>query len=143
LVVAGVTPATVGDVKPGDFVGIASLPRENGGDGALSVLIFPPELKGTAEGSRSWDLKPHSSMTNATVANAVKGVDGPVVTLSYQGHEKKITITQGTPVVRFAPATEHDLAAGAMVYIEAAKAANGALAAKQIIVGMNGVAPPM
>jgi len=31
-------------------------------------------------------------MTNATVANAVKGVDGQTVTVTYKGGEKKIDI---------------------------------------------------
>jgi hypothetical protein len=39
-------------------------------------------MKGLGEGSYGWDLKPNSSMANATVANAVKGVDGHAVTRS-------------------------------------------------------------
>ena len=74
--VTGVTKASVEDIKPGDFVGIASLPTAAGGDGAVEVLVFPPAMKGTGEGSYPWDLKPKSTMTNATVSNAVKDVDG-------------------------------------------------------------------
>jgi hypothetical protein len=74
--VSSVAKASVDDIKEGDFVGIASLPTAEGGDGALEVLIFPAAMKGTGEGSYAWDLKPNSSMTNATVANAVKSV-GP------------------------------------------------------------------
>src|SRR5690606_22749126 len=33
--VSSVAKADVTDIKPGDFVGIASLPKEGGGDGAL------------------------------------------------------------------------------------------------------------
>lgn len=141
--VAGVTRATVADIKPGDFVGIASLPKADGGDGALEVLIFPPAMKGTGEGSYGWDLKPNSSMTNATVANAVKGVDGHNVTVAWQGKEKKIAIPNGTPVVTIAPATKADLVAGAHVFIIAAKDAKGALAAQRVMVGTHGVVPPM
>jgi hypothetical protein len=70
---AGVAKASVDDIKPGDFVGIASLPTSSGGDGAVEVLVFPPAMKGTGEGSYPWDLKPKSTMTNATVTNAVQG----------------------------------------------------------------------
>src|SRR5277367_3467791 len=70
---AGVAKASVDDIKPGDFVGIASLPTAAGGDGAIEVLVFPAAMKGTGEGNYPWDLKPKSSMTNATVTNAVKG----------------------------------------------------------------------
>ncbi|MBY3047484.1 hypothetical protein [Rhizobium leguminosarum] len=139
---ASVANAAVTDIKPGDFVGIASLPNAGGGDGALEVLIFPPAMKGAGEGSYGWDLKPNSSMTNATVADAVKGVDGRTVTVSYHGKEKKIAIPDGTPVVTIAPATNDDLVPGAAVFIPAEKAASGPLA-HQVLVGKNGVVPPM
>jgi hypothetical protein len=139
---ASVANAAVTDIKPGDFVGIASLPSEGGGDGALEVLIFPPAMKGAGEGSYGWDLKPNSSMTNATVADAVKGVDGRTVTVSYHGKEKKIAIPDGTPVVTIAPASNDDLVPGAVVFIPAEKAASGPLA-HQVLVGKNGVVPPM
>ncbi|MBA1349659.1 hypothetical protein [Rhizobium sp. WYCCWR 11146] len=139
---ASVANAAVTDIKPGDFVGIASLPSAGGGDGALEVLIFPPAMKGAGEGSYGWDLKPNSSMTNATVADAVKGVDGRTVTVSYHGKEKKIAIPDGTPVVTIAPATNDDLVPGAAVFIPAEKAALGPLA-HQVLVGKNGVVPPM
>ena len=48
--IAGVAKASLADIKPGDFVGIASLPTAAGGDGAVEVLVFPPAMKGTGEG---------------------------------------------------------------------------------------------
>lgn len=140
---AGLARATVADIQPGGYVGIASLPKADGGDGALEVLIFPPAMKGTAEGSFAWDLKPNSNMTNATVANAVKDVDGHTVTVSYHGKEKKIAIPQGTPIVSFAPATNADLKPGAVVFVPAMKDGKGGLVAQQVVVGANGVVPPM
>lgn len=141
--VAGIGHAAITDIKPGDYVGIASLPKSDGGDGALEVLIFPPAMKGMGEGNHGWDLKPNSSMTNATVANAVKGVDGHTVTVSYHGTEKKIAIPDGTPVVTFAAATKDNLVAGAKVFIPASKDAKGALVAHQVVVGTQGLVPPM
>ncbi|MFC7397563.1 hypothetical protein ACFQU1_10200 [Chelatococcus sp. GCM10030263] len=141
--VSGVARASVNDIKPGDYVGIASLPKADGGDGALEVLIFPPALKGAGEGSYGWDLKPNSTMTNATVANAVKGVDGRTVTVTYHGQEKKIAIPDGTPIVTLASATTADLKPGAIVFIVAAKTASGGFASHQVVVGTNGVVPPM
>jgi hypothetical protein len=141
--VSSVARAAVADIKQGDYVGIASLPKADGGDGALEVLIFPPALKGTAEGSFGWDLKPSSSMTNATVANAVKDVKGRTVTVTYHGQDKTIAIPDGTPVVTFAPATKADLKPGAVVFIPAEKDASGAIATHQVIVGTHGVVPPM
>lgn len=141
-VVSAVQRAEITNIKPGDYVGIASLAKADGGDGALEVLIFPPQLKGAGEGSFGWDLKPDSSMTNATVADAVTGVDGRTVTVSYHGQEKKISIPDGTPVVTLAAATPADLVSGAVVFIVAQKTAAGAVGS-QVIVGKDGVVPPM
>lgn len=141
--VAGVTAASMADIQPGSFVGIASLPKADGGSGALEVLVFPPAMKGLGEGSYAWDLKPNSNMTNATVANAVKDVDGHTVTVSYHGKEKKIAIPTGTPIVTFGPATKNDLVPGAVVFIPAMKDAKKGLVANQVVVGTNGVVPPM
>jgi hypothetical protein len=141
--VNAVAKAAITDIKQGDYVGIASLPKADGGDGALEVLIFPPQLKGTGEGHFAWDLKPESSMTNATVSNAVKSVEGSTVTVTFHGQEKKIAIPAGTPVVTLAPATADDVKAGAVVFVVADKAGDGSLSTGRLVVGKNGVVPPM
>jgi hypothetical protein len=141
--VSSVAKASVNDIKEGDFVGVASLPTAEGGDGALEVLIFPAAMKGTGEGSYAWDLKPNSSMTNATVANAVKSVDGHTITVTYKGGQKKIAIADSTPIVTFAPAVEADIKAGATVFVPSEKAADGSMSSTRVIVGTNGVIPPM
>ncbi|KQX21879.1 hypothetical protein [Variovorax sp. Root434] len=139
----GVAKAAISDIKQGDYVGIASLPRAQGGDGALEVLIFPAAMKGMGEGSFGWDLKPESSMTNATVSNAVKSVDGGVVTVTYHGQERKIAIPTGTPVVTLTQATSDDVKAGAVVFVSAEKGADGSLSSGRLVVGKDGVVPPM
>jgi hypothetical protein len=141
--VGGIKKASVEDIKPGDFVGVASLPKADGGDGALEVLIFPAAMKGTGEGSRPWDLKPNSTMTNATVAKAVKAVDGHTITLTYQGKEKTISIADDTSIVTFTPASKADLTPGARVIVMGEKTADGTISASQVTVGTNGVVPPM
>jgi hypothetical protein len=141
--VMAVAKASVEDIKPGDFVGIASLPKAKGGDGALEVLIFPAAMKGTGEGSYPWDLKPQSSMTNATVSNAVKEVDGHEVTVKVNGKDKKISVADGTTVVTLAPATTADLKPGATVFVPTTRGEDGTLTAGFVIVGANGIVPPM
>lgn len=141
--VSSVAKASAEDIKPGDYVGVASLPKADGGDGALEVLIFPAAMKGAGEGSYAWDLEPDSSMTNATVANVVTDVAGPTLTLSYEGGEKTISIPEGTPVVTFADAIEADLVPGAVVFVPADKATDGSLSTGRIVVGTKGVVPPM
>ena len=141
--VNGIVKADVSDIKPGDFVGIASMPTDSGVNGALEVLIFPAAMKGTGEGDYGWDLKPKSSMTNATVASAVTSVNGPTLTLTYKGGEKKISIPPGTPVVTIAPATKADIKAGAGVIINGTTGSDSMVEADRDVVGINGVVPPM
>jgi hypothetical protein len=141
--VTGVVKASIDDIKSGDFVGIASIPKSRGGDGAVEVLIFPAAMKGTGEGSYPWDLKPNSTMTNATVSNAVKDVDGRTVTVSYHGKEKKISIAEDTAIVTFGPAAQADLKPGMTVFVPSQKADDGTLSTGNVVAGTNGVVPPM
>lgn len=141
--VSSVATASADAIKPGDFVGIASLPNEDGSDGALEVLIFPAAMKGAGEGSFAWDLQPGSTMTNATVADAVTSVDGRSVKVAYEGGEKTIDIPDATPIVTFAPATTADLIAGATVFVPAEVADDGTISAHTVVVGTKGVVPPM
>lgn len=141
--VRGVKAADAAAIKPGDFVGVASVPTAAGGDGALEVLIFPAAMKGTGEGSYPWDLQEGSTMTNATVSNAVEGVDGRSLTLSYPEGSKTIALPEGIPVVTFADASKADLVKGATVFVPATKAADGTLSTGFVVVGTNGIVPPM
>jgi hypothetical protein len=139
----GIKKAQLADIKPGDFVGIASLPQAAGGDGALEVLIFPPAMRGTGEGSYGWDLKPNSSMTNGAVSEAVQSVDGTTVNVVYHGQSRKITIAPSTPIVTFAPAVNADVKPGAAVFVPADRADDGKLSTTRVVVGKDGVVPPM
>jgi hypothetical protein len=138
-----VVKASIDDIKPGDFVGIASLPKSRGGDGAIEVLIFPAAMKGTGEGSYPWDLKPNSTMTNATVSNAVKDVDGRNITVNFHGKEKTISVAEGTVIVTFGPAAQGDLKPGMTVFVPSQIGENGTLSAANVVAGTNGIAPPM
>jgi hypothetical protein len=139
----GVAKAAPDDIKPGEFVGIASASTAAGGDATEEVLIFPAALEGAGEANHPWDLKPQSTLANAPIPYAVKNVDGRTLTVSYHGLEAKIAIADDTPVVTFAPAIRADLTAGATVFVPAERGSDGALAAGFVIVGANGVVPPM
>ena len=138
----GIAKAQLADIKPGDFVGIASLPGASG-DGALEVLVFPPAMRGTGEGSYGWDLKPNSTMTNGAVSEAVKSVEGTTVNVVYHGQSKKITIAPTTPIVTFAKAVNADVKPGAAVFVPAQRGDDGKLTTTQVVVGKDGVVPPM
>jgi hypothetical protein len=82
-------------------------------------------------------------MTNANVAEAVERVDGPMLTLKYKDGEKKIFVPQDAPVVTFDKADRGDLKAGAHVMVVAAKQPDGSFTASRVLVGKDGVVPPM
>jgi hypothetical protein len=89
-----VVKSSIADIKQGTFIGTATVTQPDSTLRSVEVVVFPDNLRGTAEGHYPWDLGPSSMMTNATVANAVKGVDGQTVTVTYKGGEKKIDIPE-------------------------------------------------
>jgi len=150
----GLAKALPDDIKAGELVGIASTPTTAAGDHSIEVLIFPPVLDGASEGAYAWVLGTQDVMTawvlgtqdvvtSATVSYAVKNPDGRTLTVSYHGLESRIAIAEGTPVVTFAGASRTELTAGTSVFIPAERSAGGALTAGFVIVGANGVVPPM
>jgi hypothetical protein len=139
----GVVKAAMSDIKPGTFIGTASLPQTDGSQRAIEVVVFPEAMRGLGEGHYPWDLKPTSMMTNANIANSVDGVDGRTVTLSYKGGEKKVTIPADAPIVTFAEATAADVKPGARVFVPALRQADGAINASRVVVGKGDVIPPM
>jgi hypothetical protein len=65
-------PSDLSQVTPSSYVGIPSVRQANGTELAQLVLIFPPELRGAAEGSvitgGAPDAKIQSRMTNGSVS---------------------------------------------------------------------------
>lgn len=140
---AGVQKASMSDIKSGTFIGTANQ-EGAGGAKALEVVVFPEAMRGTGEGDYGWDLKPKSSMTNATVSNPVTGVDGQTVTLTYKGGQKKVTIAPDTPIVTVGPATAADVKPGVAVFIASAPDSAGTFPGPGFMaVGKDGVVPPM
>lgn len=140
--VSGVVPAKLSDITPGKYVGIAAKGSAESLV-AIEVLIFPDNMRGTGEGHYPWDLLPESNMTNASVADVVQAVDGPVLTLRYKGGEKKIRVPAGAPIVTFVPTERSELKPGARVFVTAQRQPDGGLIAMRVAVGLNGLTPPM
>jgi hypothetical protein len=110
--IAGVTKASLADVKQGSFVGVTAMPQPDGGFSAVEVHIFPEAMRGTGEGHYPWDLQPQSTMTNANVEQVVSAVDGRTLTLKYKDGEKKITVSANTPIVTYVPGRQERDQAG-------------------------------
>jgi len=138
-----VVPISLSEVKPNSFVGIASLKGADGVQNALEVLVFPESARGSNEGHYPWDLQPESMMTNATVATVAAAGDGQMLSLKYKDGTQDIRVKPGIPVVTFAPGDRADAKVGAKVFLVPAKAADGSLTAVRILVGKDGLAPPM
>src|ERR1700761_5944154 len=66
--VVGIIKISLADIKLGSFIGTTTVPGPDGQQNAVEVHVFPEDMRGIGEGSRPYDLKPNSTMTNATVA---------------------------------------------------------------------------
>jgi len=144
LVVVGIAKSALSDVKPGSYIGVSAMPQEDGSQKALAVHIFPEAQRGTGEGFRAWDLKPNSTMTNATVAETVAGTDGQNILVRYKDGEKKVVVGPDTPVVAFVTGNKDELKPGAKIIIfGATKKDDGTLETNRVGVGLDGITPPM
>jgi hypothetical protein len=138
-----VVKSSMADIKQGTFIGTATVTQPDSTLRSVEVVVFPENLRGTAEGHYPWDLGPSSMMTNATVANAVNGVDGQIVTVTYKGGEKKIDIPAHVPIVAVVPASKDDIKPGAIVFVPSMRQADGSLTSGAVLFGKDGVIPPM
>jgi len=110
---------------------------------AKEVHIFPESMRGSGEGHRGFDLGPKSTMTNGTVGQEVKGTSGNTLTVAYKGGQKSIVVPPDAPVVTFTPGDRAMLVEGAHIIVQPQIGAGGALMAERVIVGKDGLVPPM
>jgi hypothetical protein len=142
--VSGIVKTQLSDIKPGSYIGVSAMPQPDGSQRALHVHIFPEPMRGTAEGHFPWDVRPSSTMTNATVEQTVAGVDGQTITVKYKDGEKKVVVPAEAPIVTYLPGDKAELKPGAKIFIVAAqKQPDGTLSAARISVGRDGLTPPM
>jgi hypothetical protein len=141
--VVGITRISLSDIKVGSFIGTTTVPGADGIATAVEVHVFPEDMRGTGEGSRPYDLRPNSTMTNATVAETVAGNDGRTLMVKYRDGEKKVVVSPDTPVVTYVPADKSDLKAGAKVIAFTKKLPDGSFETNRVSVGRDGLTPPM
>jgi hypothetical protein len=138
-----VVPAALADVKPGSFIGVAALPGEGNELKAMEVHIFPEAMRGAGEGFRPFDLAPKSSMTNGNISARVDATTGPKLTVTYKGGEQTIVVDPKTPIVAFEPGAQTDLKPGAAIIARGPKQADGSIDAGFVLIGKDGLVPPM
>ncbi len=110
----------------------------------MEVHVFPEAMRGTGEGHRPFDLAPGSTMTNGAVSARVDGVDGANLTVTYNGGQQVIVVDPKTPIVTFrSPARRADLKPGAAIVARGAKESDGSIDAARVLVGKDGLVPPL
>ncbi len=132
----------VSEIHPGSFIGTTTIVQPDGSLKALEIHVFPESMRGSGEGSRPWDLRPASTMTNGTVGQ-IEGTASRSITVKYKEGEKIVTVPPDVPVVDLEPGSRAALTPGARVFVIATKAADGSLSASRVTVGKNGLEPPM
>jgi hypothetical protein len=138
--VSEIVKASLADVKTGAYVAVTGMPQPDGSQKAIAVFIFPEAQRGLAEGHRPWDFAPNSTMTNATVDNQVKGVDGQTLTVKYKDGEQKVLVTPATEITVTTKKSAADLKPGQKILIFAAKKLpDGTLEAPNLAFGDYGV----
>jgi Cu/Ag efflux protein CusF len=143
LKVFTVSPATISAIKDGKFVGITSV--EKGGKAvAVEVHVFDDSLRGLGEGHYPWDLESSPNMmTNANIAR-VESVGGDrVLKLDYKGGTQEIAVPPDATVVEFTPGAPDELKPGAKAFVIAKTGEDGKTVAVAIVVGKDGLKPPM
>jgi hypothetical protein len=142
--VIGIAKTSLSEIKQGSYIGVSAMPQPDGSQKALAVHIFPEAMRGASEGFKPWDLRPNSTMTNATVAQTVASVDGQDIQVKYKDGEKKVVVPPGTPIVAFVSAEKSEIKPGAKIIIFGAKKKDdGSLETNRIGVGLAGITPPM
>jgi hypothetical protein len=144
VAVFAVVKTELSQIKEGSYIGVSAMPQPDGTQKAFAVHIFPENQRGAAEGFRPWDARANSTMTNATVAETVKGTDGQNITVKYKDGEKKVVVPPDAAIVTFVASDKSEVKAGAkLIIFGAAKKDDGTLEANRVNVGRDGITPPM
>ena len=109
-------PIALGELKPGDFLGVTSIKRGDGTLTAYEVRRFPKPLN---PGHRPFDGRDDQTMTNATVAATVHSTTGRELTLTYDGGSQKIVVPESASISMLVPGNRSQLVPGAAVNLTA------------------------
>ena len=147
-----VRPASLDQIKKGDYVGLTSIDA-GGKRVAIEAHIFAEELRGASEGHVPWDLiKEPNTMTNATVGEVEAVGAQHELKVNYQqgqGDQKTagsqtIYVPDDLSVVRLEKAPDRAvLAPGKATFMVVRDEADGSRTALAVVVGVDGASPPM
>lgn len=142
--VSALVKASLADIKTDTFIGIAGMPRPDGGIDAFSIHIFQPAQRGVVpDRTGPWDARPGSSMTNAYVASAVTAKDGTTLKVKFKDGEKTVVVSPQTAIAAAAKGEASELKPGAQIIIFGwDKQPDGSVLIKTLYVG-RGLTPAM
>lgn len=130
---------SLSELKPGQVIAVTTIKRAS--DGATVAIDVRPIPATAKQGLSPYDLRPESTMTNATLEGAVQSTGGQELTLNYSTGTVKVLVPEGTPMSRAAPGERSDIKPGERIFIAARPAADGRLAAVRVQVSKDGVNP--
>ena len=136
-------PSDLSHVATAPYIGVASNEQADGKQVAKQIFIFPPELRGAAEGSVLTDppgATTHSRMTNGTVSRpshsrmtngTVQKSSGSTLVVNYQDGSQTISVPANVPVTEVVPQTV-TFSPGDVVYATTNKLPDGTLVTDKI-----------
>ena len=125
-------PMGIGEIRPGDFVAVSSMKRDDESLAAFEIRRFP---KPSNPGHRPLDGRSDQTMTNATVATMVQAANGHELTVTYEGGTQKIVVPKNASISMLVPGERSQLKPGAPVNLTATPTASGGWLARNIQVG--------
>ncbi len=141
--VSTLVKASLADIKPDTYIGIAGIPQPDGSIQAFSIHVLPAAARGNGQGERPWDGRPGSTMTNAFAGSSVVSTNGQILMVKNKDGEKKVIITPTTAFAAAAPFEKSDFHVGAQIIVFAAeKQPDGSMLVKAMYVG-RGITPAM
>jgi hypothetical protein len=129
--VLGRHPVGLDAIKPGDYLAVTSERKADGTLVAVSINIFPPELKGRVrEGQFPMDTG--NIMTNAEVMEYAVRIENQTLFLKYRDGASAITVPPATPVHRLTVIHLGDLRPGMHVVVRGIVNPDGSITASSL-----------
>lgn len=126
-------PVTLQDIKPNDFVGVTARREPDGSLTAISINIFPPEFRGRVREAQ-FVMDTGNVMTNATVFQNVRRVEGRTLYLRLPDGTAVIAVPKDAQVIRLTLITTGQLRPGMRVLVRATAGSDGTMVATTITV---------
>jgi len=122
-------PIPIAEIKPGDFLGVTSVKRNDGTLTAYDVRRFPKPVN---PGHRPFDGGENQTMTNAAVSANVESTKGRELVLSYEGGLQKVHVADTAAIASIVPGQRSQLVPGSYVSLTAAPESDGKFTARNI-----------